>query len=66
MPLSLTPERYQQIKASVEAQRAKEKIAEIATEPDKMAFATVDALFDHLDAVTNDEPRPKRSRRERR
>jgi hypothetical protein len=69
MALTMSEARYKQIKAGVEAQRAKAKVAEaeaIMSEPGAMTFGTVDELFEHLDTLVPPEAPSPRSRRKRR
>jgi hypothetical protein len=66
MPLTISKRRYTEIKAAVEAQRAKAKAAEVASEPGAMTFQTVDQLFQHLDAlVPPKDPSPPSRRKGR-
>lgn len=72
MALTMSEERYQEIRRKVMERRRQDddaiaaEVEKIRSEPGKMTFQTVDALFEHLDSVTKEEPSPKRSGRKRR
>jgi hypothetical protein len=63
MPLTITPERYQEIRRKVMERRLAAKAAEIVHEPGEMTFGSVDEFMSHLDALTEPESEPRQSRR---
>ena len=66
MPLTMSEERYLEIRREVMRRRLAAGVAEVSAEPGEMTFQTVDALFEHLDTLVPPKDSAPRSRRKRR
>jgi hypothetical protein len=61
--LTITEQRYQEIRASVKRKKLAAEIEEIMAEPGSVPFKNIDEFLAHLDEQTVD--RPARSRQKR-
>jgi hypothetical protein len=63
MPLAISERRYQEIRRRVAEAQLQRQVTEIMAAPGEMTFESVDAFFEHLDAVVERfENRPARPR----
>lgn len=66
MALTMSEERYQEIRRKVMKQRLATKVEKIVSEPGARTFGSVDEFFEFLDALVPPKDTAPESRRKRR